>query len=502
MNFVSTSFLFYLIFVFLGNWFLRKKLTLKNIFLLVTSYIFYATFDLRFLIILVTVSLLSYQLGSRIGSSNKGNKILLTLGLILNLGTLTVFKYYEFFRSSVQNLLQVFHINTFLPLIHVILPVGLSFYLFRTMSYLIDNYRGEIKDKYSVLEFMLYVAYFPQLLSGPIMRFNVFLQEIRRELTSERVDINRAVVSILSGLFKKVVLASYLSTLLVDDVFAVPINHSTLEVLTAVFGYTMQIYMDFSGYTDLANGVSLILGIEPPLNFKQPYISLSPSEFWRRWHITLSQWLRDYLYIPLGGNRVNKLKKYFNLMLTMVLGGLWHGASWQFVMWGGIHGIALVVDHLVRDLGCYLKVKMQKRKLKYDSKNISFVTYYCAKSSAKIFDFALISFSLKMLRWFFTFNFVAFAWIFFRASTLQNALEMIKGLFRFHLQGQGIAVFGLIVLTVSFVLHFCGRYTKQIFSNILERSPLVVKILIVTIGCIIILEVGPEIVPPFIYFRF
>lgn len=514
MNFVSTFFVFYFVFVFLGNWFLRKRLVLRNIFLLLSSYIFYATWDRRFLIILLVVSFFSYLIGKRklnpcSASDGLKNRILLVLGLILNLGTLCFFKYYEFFMSSAQTLFHALHINVSVPLLHVMLPIGLSFYIFRIVSYIVDRYRGNISENHSILDFMLYVAYFPQLLSGPIMRFNTFLREVRKELTGERIKPNRAVVLILTGLFKKVVLASHLSTLLVDDVFAVPLNHSAVEALISVYAYTMQIYLDFSGYTDLSNGISLLLGIKPPANFNQPYISVNLSEFWKRWHITLSQWLRDYLYIPLGGNRVSKFRKYLNLMVTMLLGGFWHGAGWQFVVWGGIHGLGLVTTHAFRDLKERLKTTYWRLNSLSQDRNLLPLT--CGSGNVylrinkNLREKGVLNSSnlaLRFICWLLTFNFVAFAWIFFRASSLQNALCVVKQLFNLHVIGQKIALFGLVVLSISFVLHFVGRHIKKIFLFFFNKMPLIFKTLIVTFLSIMILELGPEIVPPFIYFNF
>ncbi len=257
-----------------------------------------------------------------------------------NVGALGYFKYYGFFVDSVTNGFGKLGIHVSPPLLQVILPIGISFFTFQAMSYVIDAYRDNLKPV-GLLDFAVYLSFFPHLVAGPIVRATEFLPQLRKRADPRRIDAAYAFRLIVAGMFKKVVVSSFLASTIVDKVFAAPGNHSSLEILFAIYGYAFQIYADFSGYTDIAIGCALLLGIRFPPNFDSPYIAMSLQDFWRRWHMTLSRWLRDYLYISLGGNRGGRWKTYRNLMLTMLIGGLWHGASWTFVIWGGIHGVGL-----------------------------------------------------------------------------------------------------------------------------------------------------------------
>ena len=254
------------------------------------------------------------------------------------------FKYYGFFVTSVVNFLGAFHLNADLPLLRIVLPIGISFLTFRVLSYVIDVYRGTMRTA-SMIDFAVYVAFFPYTLAGPIARASEFLPQLKTPRDPRRVDTSRAFFLIFAGLAKKMLLADYLATHIVNGVFTTPGQYTSLETLVGIIGYSVQIYCDFSAYADIAIGISLLLGFELPDNFDAPYTAVSVQDFWRRWHMTLSRWLRDYLYIPLGGNRKGKVRTYVNLMLTMLLGGLWHGAGWTFIFWGALYGGALVVEH-------------------------------------------------------------------------------------------------------------------------------------------------------------
>ncbi len=264
--------------------------------------------------------------------------------MVANLGVLGWFKYYGFFVTSVVNFLGVFGLNADLPLLRIVLPIGISFLTFRVLSYVIDVYRGTLRTA-SMLDFAVYVAFFPYTLAGPIARASEFLPQLKAPRDPRRVDTSRAFFLIFAGLAKKMLLADYLATHIVNGVFTTPGEYSSLEILVGIIGYSVQIYCDFSAYADIAIGISLLLGFELPDNFDAPYTAVSVQDFWRRWHMTLSRWLRDYLYIPLGGNRKGQARTYVNLMLTMLLGGLWHGAGWTFIFWGALYGGALVVEH-------------------------------------------------------------------------------------------------------------------------------------------------------------
>src|SRR3954463_6789555 len=313
-------------------------------FILVASYVFYAWWDWRFVFLLVASTVANHVLAVGIYRSSglARRKALLGLAVAFDLGLLAYFKYSNFFLSSVDNVLGTSWIAK------VTLPVGVSFYTFMAISYVVDTYRGELVPA-SFFRFAVFQAFFPHLVAGPIVRASELLPQLEAPRDPGRVDTSRAFFLIVSGLFLKVVIANHLATHIVDEVFAAPNRHSSLEVLIAVYGYAVQIFADFCGYTNIAIGIALLLGFEFPQNFASPYTAVSLQDFWRRWHMTLSRWLRDYLYIPLGGSRKGRLLTYRNLLLTMVLGGLWHGAAWTFVAWGAIHGGVLARERLVAD---------------------------------------------------------------------------------------------------------------------------------------------------------
>lgn len=308
--------------------------------LLAASYVFYAAGDWRFLILLAGVSLAMWQCGlkiARAAEKENGGKAWLVLGVSLDLLVLGVFKYAGFFADTFS---AVFRMPR--PVLRVVLPLGLSFYIFQAISYLADVYMGKMKAESSLRKVLLYIGFFPQIVSGPIVKARDFFPQLERdhELTWENLSWGGQ--RLLTGLFKKVVVADRLGVC-VDAVYAAPAAYSGLSILTAVFAYSLQIYYDFSGYSDMAMGIARMLGFDLGKNFNLPYLAASPSEFWRRWHISLSSWFRDYVYIPLGGNRKGKVRTYLNLFLTMLLSGLWHGASWAFVAWGALHGAASVL---------------------------------------------------------------------------------------------------------------------------------------------------------------
>ncbi|MFV1995744.1 MAG: MBOAT family protein [Verrucomicrobiales bacterium] len=308
--------------------------------LLVASYSFYGWWDVRFLVLIWVSTLIDYFLGGRIAETTNQfrRKRLLAVSVVMNLGVLGFFKYCNFFIESANALLEPlgFHLGT----LAIILPVGISFFTFQSMSYTIDIYRGRLQPAGSLLDFALFVAFFPQLVAGPIVRASDFLPQLKNPIRFRGTGLETGAQIFLFGLVKKVIIADRIAQF-VDPVFADPLLFDSLTLWLASLGYTIQIFCDFSGYSDMAIGLALILGFRLPRNFNLPYLSSSIAEFWRRWHISLSSWLRDYLYIPLGGNRRGVGRTYINLVATMLLGGLWHGASWNFVLWGGLHGVAL-----------------------------------------------------------------------------------------------------------------------------------------------------------------
>jgi D-alanyl-lipoteichoic acid acyltransferase DltB (MBOAT superfamily) len=355
----------------------------------------------------------------------------------------------------------------------ILLPVGISFYTFQSMSYIIDIYRRELKPTNNILDYMFFVSFFPQLVAGPIVRASEFIPQIYKRLNLTREDVNAALFLIIGGLIKKTVISDYISLNFVDRVFDAPNSYTAFENLMASYGYTIQIYCDFSGYSDMAIGIALLMGFRLSVNFRTPYQSASITEFWKRWHISLSTWLRDYLYISLGGNRKGKLRMYFNLFLTMLLGGLWHGASWKFVIWGVLHGTALVVERFFKDY-----IKLPKNKITW-----------------------IISIIL-------TFHFVVFCWIFFRAKDFTTAFEVIGNIsqLKFHPEEWITIIMGyknvFLVMLIGYLWHFLPSKIIGFLRSAFDRSPIVVKALVLSLAYWVVYATATSGPQPFIYFQF
>ena len=326
----------------------RLALRAQNVWLLIASYVFYGWWDYRFLSLILISTIVDYSIGLALYNTDdaRRRKVLVVISLAVNLGILGLFKYFGFFVDSAAALLQLFDFHPNLPLLKVVLPVGISFYTFQTLSYTLDIYRGNLEPTRHFGNFALFVAYFPQLVAGPIERARNLLPRLEAARRVSWPMIGVGLELILIGYVKKVGIADSIAPF-IDLRFDNPGQASGSELLLVAYLFSIQIYCDFSGYSDIARGVSKLFGIELMRNFEQPYLSGSVTEFWRRWHISLSTWLRDYLYIPLGGNRGGTLATYRNLMLTMLLGGLWHGANWTFVAWGALHGFYLIIDRVV-----------------------------------------------------------------------------------------------------------------------------------------------------------
>jgi len=340
---------FFLLIILLYRWANHRT---QNTILLVGSYAFYACWDWRFLPLIAITTLINYYTGIGIEKYaqsgeeqrvvKKRQKLLLAVSIVASLGMLGFFKYWGFFIDSTTAFLSAVGLSVSVPVLEILLPVGISFYTFQTMSYTIDVYRGETKPTKNLADFALYVAYFPQLVAGPIERSSSLLPQILERRARREGDFAEGLSLVMLGLFMKVVVADNLA-LIANGGFSEHEDVTGADALMGVYAFAFQIYGDFAGYSLIARGVSKWLGIDLMTNFKMPYLARNPSDFWQRWHISLSSWLRDYLYIPLGGNRGKKWKVYRNLMLTMLIGGLWHGAGWTFICWGGLHGILLCI---------------------------------------------------------------------------------------------------------------------------------------------------------------
>ncbi len=348
MLFNSATFALFFPVVFAAYVSLNGRTRAQNALLLLASYVFYGWWDWRFLSLIWVSTAVDYVLARRIAAteSQRSRRALLLASLAVNLGLLGTFKYLGFFIDSAVALLRTFGLDSGAPTLALVLPVGISFYTFQTLSYTIDVYRGKLEPTRDALEFALFVAFFPQLVAGPIERASNLLPQVAkaRRITAARIDLGCYLL--VQGFFKKLVIADNCA-LIANRIFDDYARYDGVALVTGVLAFSFQIYGDFSGYSDIARGLAAILGFDLMVNFRLPYLSLSPSEFWRRWHISLSTWLRDYLYIPLGGNRLGSARTYWNLLATMALGGLWHGAAWNFVLWGVFHGAILMAYRAV-----------------------------------------------------------------------------------------------------------------------------------------------------------
>lgn len=342
------TFIAFFVTVYLAYLLSARNYHVQNRILLIASYFFYGSWDWRFLGLLFISTVTDYFIGRAMdaNSDDKKRKLLLTISLLTNLSILGFFKYFNFFADSFSELLSTFGMNADMPTLNIILPVGISFYTFQTLSYTIDIYRRRLKSTNDFFDFALFVAFFPQLVAGPIERARNLLPQIARPRKVTAAMVDAGLFLILWGYFKKVVIADNVG-LISDAVFGDYAQFHGVDILVGILAFTIQIYCDFSGYSDIARGICKLMGFELMVNFRLPYFALNPSDFWTRWHISLSSWLRDYLYIPLGGNRLGNFYTYRNLMLTMLLGGLWHGAAWNFVIWGAYHGTLLALYRML-----------------------------------------------------------------------------------------------------------------------------------------------------------
>lgn len=348
MLFNSLVFVSFFILVYALYISLHKDFRKQNILLLIASYTFYGYWDWRFLLLLWISTIVDYAIGLALANSGTAahRKKLLALSLIANLSILGFFKYFNFFADTFSKLLTSIGMQPSALTLNIILPVGISFYTFQTLSYTFDVYRGTLKPSRSLLNFALFVAFFPQLVAGPIERAAKLLPQVERPRTIAPSQVNAALFLIIWGYFKKVFVADNVG-LLSDRIFNSYTEFQGIDLFLGSLAFAAQIYCDFSGYSDIARGLAKLMGFELMVNFRLPYFARNPSDFWSRWHVSLSTWLRDYLYIPLGGNRNGTFNTYRNLAITMLLGGLWHGAAWNFVLWGAFHGLLLILYRLV-----------------------------------------------------------------------------------------------------------------------------------------------------------
>lgn len=478
MLFNTLTYAVFFAIVFVIAWLLRSRPRARLLFLLGASYYFYSEWDVRFLPLIIGSSSADFWLAQRIHQAKtQGARRAWLIGtVVMNLGVLAFFKYAQFGFDAARGLLSLFDVQIPPEQLEIALPVGISFFTFESMSYVIDVYRREFEPHDSYFEYLTFVAFFPHLVAGPIVRPRDLLPQLGRAPVWDPERGSAAIFLVTLGLIKKVVIGDYLAVNLVDRVFDSPLMYSALEVYAAVLGYALQIYCDFSGYTDIAIGSAALLGVIFPKNFDSPYKAHSITDFWRRWHISLSTWLRDYLYIPLGGNRHGKLKTYRNLLLTMLLGGLWHGAAWTFVVWGGIHGALLAVERLAKDL-------LRARGASSPS-----------LGPPKPW--------LRPLQILLTFHLVCAAWIFFRSESFTGALLIFDRLASATTYHPNLSAPVVAVLAIGLVFHFVPERLYEGARDGFVRMPAVAQGALL-FGCMVLLRkmVQADAVP-FVYFQF
>jgi alginate O-acetyltransferase complex protein AlgI len=473
MLFPTIDFAVFFAVVFTGNWLLNPYPRLWKLWIIAASYFFYSYWNWHYVFLLAASTGMAC-IGGAIMDRLEGTarRWALVVSLTGLLGLLAWFKYYTFLAVNVDNLTHHLFGDDVLPLKEVLLPVGISFFTFMAISYVIDVYRKQLSAARPI-DVAVYLSFFPHLVAGPIVRGEELLPQIRRKRDPHHIDIGRAMWLIAAGLFKKMVVSAYISSAIVDPVFGSPHTHTNVEILFAIYGYAIQIYADFSGYTDIAIGVALLLGFNFPQNFDGPYTAVSLQDFWRRWHMTLSRWLRDYLYIPLGGNKGTESRIATNIMITMVLGGLWHGAGWTFVAWGAYHGMGQVVGRWRRN-----------RRVARGLEGVP--TSPTREIASRVA----------------TFHLVCLGWVFFRATSMSIAFTMIGRLFTAW--GAAPMVTPLVVITV--VGSIASQFVPADFVGRLQaafsRQTAVVQGVILGGILLGITTLAPEGVQPFIYFRF
>jgi D-alanyl-lipoteichoic acid acyltransferase DltB (MBOAT superfamily) len=514
MLFPTITFAVFFLLVFIGNWLLMPRQRVWKPFMLVVSLVFYGWWDWRFVLLLALSAAVNQFFAVWIAGLRRGSpsaKWALAAAVAANLGVLGWFKYYGFFVTSVVNFLGALNLNADLPLLRIVLPLGISFLTFRVLSYVVDVYRGTLRPA-SLLDFSVYVAFFPYLAAGPIARASEFLPQLDGPRDPRTVDTARAFFLIFGGLIKKMLIADYLATQLVNGVFTTPGQYSSLEVLAGIVGYSVQIYCDFSAYADIAIGISLLLGFRLPDNFNAPYTAVSVQDFWRRWHMTLSRWLRDYLYIPLGGNRKGRARTYANLMITMVLGGLWHGAGWTFIFWGFLYGCALIVEHVRLDRRRERALYVQRQRLELAAAFDGIAGGVPlpegpgaapARPAAPPLEYDRRPWRGAVWPRIGTFAFVTFAWIFFRSDTFGSALDVIARLFQsWGTAGAALTPGVFLAIAVGVGVQYVPRSLWQRGEAGLSFLHPVLQGVVLAFGFMLLSVLGPAGPAAFLYFKF
>ncbi len=473
MSFESPTFATFVLLVVTVFWMLTGRRVAQKAWLLVASVYFYGQFSWAFVAVLAISTGVNFSLSELIGKQHKASLTWLRVGLAFNILLLGVFKYYNFFRESLDDMLDWVGLTSHLPVLGMVLPIGISFYSFQAIAYLVELHQGGEHRAKNLLDFSLFMAYFLKLLSGPIIRAREFLPQLSEESPAQVPNVSTAAGLLLSGLFKRVILASMLSSYGVAEIMSTPDNYSASALWVAMVGYSVQLYCDFSGYTDLMRGISLLMGLKLPENFNHPYVATDVGDFWRRWHISFSNWLRDFIYFPLGGSRVIKLRTYFNLFMTMFVCGIWHGASWGFIVWGSVHGVALAAHKALLDV----------RRERGD-------------------DLSVVSPAREMAGWIYTFGLVCFSRIFFVTPTLSVAGTYLRRMFDPGAAGDGFDTLLIPAIAAGMAIQFVGPACYRYFVAASDRFTPARRFVFWTACGLVLLLVRPGGVSPNAYFNF
>jgi D-alanyl-lipoteichoic acid acyltransferase DltB (MBOAT superfamily) len=475
MLFPTIDFAIFFAVAFTVNWLLNPYAGWWKLSMVGLSYVFYGWVGWSYCLLLATTTAVAFAGGSVVGAARneRSRRIAMGVSVAALLGILGWFKYYGFVSVNLDNVTHAVGLGRAVPLLQVGLPIAISFFTFMAISYVVDVYRRQLEPA-KPLDFAVYLSFFPHLLAGPIVRGSELLPQIRRRRDADTIDYSRAFWLILAGLFKKVVISSFVSSAIVTPVFTSPLQHSAPEAIFAAWGYAVQIYCDFSGYTDIAIGLALLLGFRFPQNFDAPYTARNLQDFWRRWHMTLSRWLRDYLYIPLGGSAGSQATTVRNIMITMMLGGLWHGAAWTFVAWGTLQGLGQSFGHL--------------RRTSRERRGLPAV----ADGPVRVW-----------VQRFLTFQFVCLGWVFFNATGLSQAFTLLGRMFT----GWGSPsplITPLLVFTVlgTIAAQFVPTLSVSRLQAAFSRQRTAVQVGVLGFALLGITTFGPVGVAPFIYYRF
>ena len=469
MLFPTMIFLLFFLIVYAAAWSLERQNANRKFFLVLASWVFYGWWDWRFVGLLIVSALFNWFIARTISrtESRAARKWLIAFDVLLNLSVLAFFKYYDFFTAQLIEGMRFLHWERDVPLLQMILPVGISFFTFQAISYVVDVHRGKVPPAKSLLDVMLMMSFFPHLVAGPIVRASDLLPQFAQTPKLNRGMATHALLLIAWGLFKKTVIASELATGLVDKVFFDPGSHGAIDLLAGVYGYAVQIYCDFSAYSDMAIGLAALLGYRFPRNFDQPYRATSLQEFWRRWHISLSSWLRDYLFIPIGGSRGGLFSTCRNIMITMLLGGLWHGASWTFVAWGGLHGGVLSFERV-------WKAVKPAHWPKWP---------------------AIVGLII-------TFHVVCLSWILFRSESFDLALTYLQGFANWSTPAMELTPFLGILIVLGLGMHFLPPRAIESLTAMFRNLPSPVFAAGLAVVLLVVDAMRPEGIAPFIYYQF